>query len=187
MPLDPHDRSPVVVAVASDDAHRFSKVVREEITLVEGWGVDGDAHAGPTVMHRYDRRKEPERPNLRQVHLLHAELLDEVADDGYRVTPGAMGENVTTLGVDLLALPTGTLLELGEDAVVEVTGLRNPCKQIDALGVGLMGRMVSRRADGSLVRKAGVMAVVRRGGVVRAGDEIRVRLPDGEHRPLAPV
>lgn len=187
MPLEPHDRSPVVVAVASDDDHRFSKVVRDEITLVEGWGVEGDAHAGPTVMHRYDRRKEPDRPNLRQVHLLHAELLDDVADDGYAVTPGAMGENVTTLGVDLLALPTGTLLELGPDAVVEVTGVRNPCHQINGLAPGLMGRMVSRRDDGTVVRRAGVMAVVHRGGVVRAGDEIRVRLPDGEHRPLQPV
>jgi MOSC domain-containing protein YiiM len=187
MPLEPHDRAPVVVAVASDDAHRFSKVVREEILLVEGWGVEGDAHAGATVRHRYDRRKEPDRPNLRQVHLLHAEMFDEVADDGYDVAPGAMGENVTTRGVDLLALPTGALLELGQDAVVEITGLRTPCRQIDALGAGLMGRLVGRREDGTLVRKAGVMAVVHRGGVVRAGDEIRVRLPDGEHRPLQPV
>lgn len=187
MPLEPHDRAPVVVAVASDDAHRFSKVLREEIVLVEGWGVDGDAHAGATVKHRSRAAREPDAPNLRQVHLLHAELFDEVADDGYVITPGSMGENVTTLGVDLLALPAGALLELGEDAVVEVTGLRNPCRQIDGLGRGLMGRMVGRRADGSVVRKAGVMAVVRRGGVVRAGDEIRVRLPDGDHRPLQPV
>lgn len=187
MPLEPHDRAPVVVAVASDDAHRFSKVLREEIVLVEGWGVEGDAHAGATVKHRSRAAREPELPNLRQVHLLHAELFDEVADDSYVLTPGATGENVTTLGVDLLALPTGALLELGEDAVVEITGLRNPCRQIDGLGRGLMGRMVSRRPDGSVVRKAGVMAVVRRGGVVRAGDDVRVRLPDGEHRPLQPV
>nr|WP_297426668.1 MOSC domain-containing protein [uncultured Actinotalea sp.] len=187
MPLEPHDRSPAVVAVASDDAHRFSKVLREEIVLVEGWGVEGDAHAGTTVKHRSRVARDPDEPNLRQVHLLHAELFDEVADDGYVVVPGAMGENVTTLGVDLLALPAGALLELGEDAVVEITGLRNPCKQIDGLGRGLMGRMVSRRRDGSVVRKAGVMAVVRRGGVVRAGNEVRVRLPDGEHRPLEPV
>lgn len=187
MPLEPHDRAPVVVAVASDDAHRFSKVLREAITLVEGWGVEGDAHAGATVKHRSRAARDPQLPNLRQVHLLHAELFDDVADDGYVVTPGAMGENVTTSGVDILALPTGTLLELGQDAVVEVTGLRNPCKQIDGLGGGLMSRMVRRRADGSLERRAGVMAVVRRGGVVRPGDDIRVRVPDGDPRPLEPV
>ena len=133
-----------IVAVASDDAHRFSKVLREEIVLVEGWGVEGDAHAGTTVKHRSRVARDPDEPNLRQVHLLHAELFDEVADDGYVVVPGAMGENVTTLGVDLLALPAGALLELGEDAVVEITGLRTPCFQINRFREGLLKAVLGR-------------------------------------------
>lgn len=188
MPPEPHELEPaVVVAVACDDAHRFSKPTRDAITLVQDWGVEGDAHAGATVRHRSHAAREPHLPNLRQVHLLHAELFDEVAQDGYVVTPGSMGENVTTAGVDLLRLPTGTWLTLGDEAVVELTGLRSPCRQIDGLGRGLMARMVERLDDGTVRRKAGVMAVVRRGGVVRPGDEIRVHRPDGEHRPLQPV
>ena len=175
-----------VAAVALDAAHRFSKGTVEAIRLVEGIGVEGDAHAGVTVQHRSRIARDPSRPNLRQVHLIHAELLDEVGADGFTVPPGAMGENITTRGVDLLGLPTGAVLELGDEAEVEVTGLRNPCTQIDGYAPGLLQRMVGRAPDGSVVRRAGVMSVVLRGGVVAAGDRIRVRLP-ADRRPLQPV
>jgi hypothetical protein len=184
----PHpDSPPVVVSVSRDDGHRFSKPTVEEITLVEDWGVEGDAHAGRTVRHRSRRARDPELPNLRQVHLLHEELFDDVADRGFRVAPGEMGENVTTRGVLLLGLPTGTVLQLGAHASVELTGLRNPCVQIDRFAPGLMREVLGRDADGGVVRKAGVMAVVRSGGVVRPGDPITVHLPDGPHRRLEPV
>jgi MOSC domain-containing protein YiiM len=176
-----------VVAVARDGAHRFSKPTVDEIRLLAGLGVEGDAHAGVTVQHRSRVARDPSQPNLRQVHLIHAELLAEVDEDGFTVPPGAMGENVTTAGVDLLALPAGARLALGADAVVEVTGLRNPCVQIDGYEPGLMKRMVGRAADGSIVRRAGVMAVVLAGGVVRPGDPIGVDLPAGPHRVLQPV
>jgi MOSC domain-containing protein YiiM len=184
----PHPDSPAcVVSVSRDAAHRFSKPAVEEITLVEDWGVEGDAHAGRTVRHRSHRARDPQEPNLRQVHLLHEEVLDDVAVRGFRVAPGEMGENVTTRGVLLLTLPVGTVLDLGPDASVELTGLRNPCVQIDALAPGLMRQMVGRDARGDVVRRAGVMAVVRSGGVVRPGDPVTVRLPAGPHRPLGPV
>jgi hypothetical protein len=187
-PSRPHPDVPAcVVSVSRDDAHRFSKPAVPTITLVEGWGVDGDAHAGRTVRHRSRRARGPELPNLRQVHLLHEEVLDDVAARGFRVAPGEMGENVTTRGVPLLALPVGTVLALGPDASVELTGLRNPCRQIDTFAPGLMREMVGRDERGDVVRRAGVMAVVRTGGVVRAGDPVAVRLPEGPHRPLGPV
>jgi MOSC domain-containing protein YiiM len=176
-----------VVAVCRSGEHTFSKDVVDAVTLLAGLGVEGDAHAGTTVQHLSRVRRDPTQPNLRQVHLVHAELLDELAGEGFAVGPGAIGENVTTSGVDLLDLPTGTLLRLGPDAVVRVTGLRNPCAQLDGLGAGLMKRLVRRAPDGATVRLAGVMAVVEVGGVVRAGDAIEVRLPDGERRRLEPV
>jgi MOSC domain-containing protein YiiM len=176
-----------VVSVSRDDRHRFTKPPVEEIRLVEDWGVEGDAHAGATVQHRSRAGRVTEGPNLRQVHLLHAELFDDVADRGYRVTPGDMGENVTTEGVDLLGLATGTVLRLGPDAVVRLTVLRNPCRQIDRFASGLMREMVTRHPDGRVERRAGVMAVVVRGGVVRPGDAVAVELPTGTHHPLQPV
>ncbi|WP_258375208.1 MOSC domain-containing protein [Curtobacterium sp. MCSS17_008] len=176
-----------VVAVSRDGEHRFSKPVVEEITLVEGWGIEGDAHAGTTVQHRSRVARDPSQPNLRQVHLLHAEVFDEVAVDGYTVGPGQMGENVTTHGVDLLGLPAGTLLHLGDHACVRVTGLRNPCRQIDDFEPGLLRRVVGRTEDGAVERKGGVMGVVVTGGVVRGGDPVRVELPEGEQRALEPV
>jgi MOSC domain-containing protein YiiM len=176
-----------VVAVHRDAAHAFSKHPRQEIRLVAGLGVEGDAHAGVTVQHRSRVRRDPTAPNLRQVHLLAAELFDELAEDGFAVAPGDLGENVTTRGVDLLALATGTLLRLGGEAVVEVTGLRNPCRQIDAFAPGLLARVLGRGEDGALVRRAGVMGVVVAGGVVRPGDVIGVEAPAGGHRPLQPV
>ncbi|SDQ66417.1 MOSC domain-containing protein YiiM [Curtobacterium sp. UNCCL20] len=178
---------PSVVAVARDSDHRFSKPVVEEITLVENWGVDGDAHAGTTVQHRSRVARDPSQPNLRQVHLLHAEVFDEVASEGFQVAPGEMGENVTTRGLDLLGLPTDTLLHLGDDACVRVTGLRNPCQQINGFEPGLLRAVLGRAEDGTVVRKGGVMGVVVAGGVIRPGDAIRVELPAGEQQPLSPV
>jgi len=176
-----------VVAVHRSSSHSFSKFAEEVIRLVEGLGVEGDAHAGSTVKHRSRVRRDPSQPNLRQVHLLHAELFDELMARGFAVWPGDMGENVTTRGVDLLALPTGTVLQFGEGAQVELTGLRNPCSQIDKFQPGLMQAVLDRDADGALVRKSGVMAVVRRGGEVRIDDPVQVILPAGQPRPLEPV
>ena len=176
-----------VVAVHRDARHRFSKVTEPSVRLLAGLGVEGDAHAGATVQHRSRKRWRPETPNLRQVHLLHAELFDEVAAAGFRVVAGDLGENVTTSGVDLLGLPTGTRLRLGPEAVVELTGLRNPCVQIDRFQDGLRAAVLDRDAAGELVRRSGVMAVVEVGGVVRAADVVTVVLPEGPHRPLAPV
>jgi MOSC domain-containing protein YiiM len=157
------------------------------ITLVEGLGVAGDAHQGRTVKHRSRVAKDPTVPNLRQVHLIHAELHDELRTGGFRVAPGEMGENVTTRGIDLLGLPAGTRLRLGAAAVVEVTGLRNPCRQLNGLQAGLMDATLARDADGNLVRKAGIMGVVVSGGEVRPGDPIAVELPPPPHRRLEPV
>lgn len=179
--------SGVVLAVASDDGHRFAKPLREAILLVAGIGVAGDAHSGEKVRHRSRRRRTPDAPNLRQVHLIHAEMFDELALAGFSVSAGELGENVTTRGIDLLALPRGTRLGLGSAALVELTGLRNPCWQIDSnIGPGAMAAVLERTADGSLARKAGVMSVVIAGGEVRAGDPVAVSLP-AEHHPLGPV
>lgn len=165
----------------------MSKPERSEIRLIAGIGVEGDAHSGPTVKHRSRVARDPSQPNLRQVHLIHSELHDELRAAGFSIAPGAMGENITTRGVDLLSLPAGTCLKLGADALIEITGLRNPCSQLDGLQQGLMAAVLPRDERGELVRKAGVMAVVIAGGVVRAGDSIVVELPKQPHRPLAPV
>jgi len=176
-----------VVAVAAAPGHDFSKEPAPSITLVVGLGVLGDAHAGAMVQHRSRVARDPTQPNLRQVHLLRAELFDELATLGFALSPGAIGENVTTRGIDLLGLPAGTRLALGEAAIVEVTGLRNPCYQLDDFAPGLMAASLSRTVDGALIRKTGVMAVVRHGGIVRPGDGIRVMLPALPHAAMAPV
>jgi MOSC domain-containing protein YiiM len=176
-----------VTAVSRAAEHTFSKGTAETIRLVAGLGVEGDAHLGRTVQHLSRVRRDPSQPNLRQVHLIHAELHDELRDRGFEVAPGEMGENITTSGVDLLALPTGTLLKLGDQAVVEVTGLRNPCVQIDKFQKGLLAAVLDNDDDGNLVRKAGVMAIVVNGGEVRAGDAIGVSFPPLPHSPLRPV
>ncbi|MFH8259015.1 MOSC domain-containing protein [Streptomyces roseolus] len=177
----------IVTTVSSNGTYSFTKPNRESITLLAGLGVDGDVHAGVTVKHRSRVAQDPTQPNLRQVHLIHAELFDEVAEAGFAVAPGDLGENVTTRGVDLLALPTGTRLHLGAQAVVEITGLRNPCAQIDGFRHGLLKQVVGRDADGALVRKAGIMGIVLTGGEVRPGDPVRVELPAAPHRPLERV
>lgn len=176
-----------VIAVARDGTHRFSKPVCESITLLAGLGVEGDAHLGVTVKHRSRVARDPTVPNLRQVHLIHAELIDELTAQGFDVAPGVMGENVTTRGVDLLALPRGTRLRLGESALVEITGLRNPCAQLDNYQKGLTRAVLEHDAAGNLIRKAGVMAIVIEGGAVRAGDRVTIALPEGPHEALAPV
>jgi MOSC domain-containing protein YiiM len=176
-----------VVAVSVSGEHSFSKPTRERIRLVAGLGVEGDAHAGKTVKHRSRVRRDPGQPNLRQVHLMHSELHDELRERGFEVGPGDIGENVTTRGVDLLGLPAGTRLRLGDEAVVEITGLRNPCVQLDKFQDGLMAAVLDRDADGELVRKSGVMAVVLESGEVHPGDEISVEPPAGTRRPLHPV
>ncbi|MHB2169790.1 MOSC domain-containing protein [Alsobacter sp. R-9] len=176
-----------VLAVCRHGVHAFSKATAGEVILREGLGVEGDAHAGATVRHRSRVRVDPTQPNLRQVHLIHAELFDELAPRGFALGPGDLGENVTTRGIDLLGLPTGALLRLGGDAVVEVTGLRNPCQQIEDFRPGLLAAVLGRAPDGSLIRKAGIMGIVRAGGVVRPGDGIEVTLPPPPHRPLERV
>ena len=181
------DSAARVVAVARDDEHRFSKPTRESIKLLAGIGVEGDAHAGATVQHLSRVRRDPTAPNLRQVHLVHSELFDDMARRGHTVPPGGLGENITTTGVDLLGLPRGTRLELGDEAVIEITGLRNPCVQINGLSDGLMKELVHVDDAGETVRLAGVMSIVLRGGVVRPGDGIRVIRPSGPHEPLQAV
>ncbi|MFO1149712.1 MAG: MOSC domain-containing protein [Alsobacter sp.] len=176
-----------VVAVARDGTHRFSKVLQDTIRLVAGLGVEGDAHCGETVKHRSRVAADPTQPNLRQVHLLPEELFAELAALGLPVAPGQMGENVTTRGIPLIELPAGALLRLGAEAVVEVTGLRNPCQQIEAFRPGLLAAVLGRDAAGRLVRKAGIMGVVRRGGPVRPGDAIALDLPPPPHRRLERV
>ncbi|GCD94566.1 MOSC domain-containing protein [Embleya hyalina] len=176
-----------VVAVSRSGEHTFSKGNAEAIRLLAGLGVEGDAHLGVTVQHRSRVAADPTQPNLRQVHLIHAELHQELAAAGFIVAPGELGENVTTRGVDLLRLPTGTLLRLGAEAVVEVTGLRNPCPQINTFRAGLLKEVVGRDEAGNVVRKAGIMGVVRAGGEIRPGDPIRVELPAPPHRPLERV
>lgn len=176
-----------VAGLAQQDTHTFSKTPVPAVRLIEGEGVAGDAHCGEKVKHRSRVAVDPTQPNLRQVHLIQAELLQDVGERGFAVAPGDLGENVLTQGIDLLALPCGALLELGNDAVIEVTGLRNPCKQIEDFQSGLLGEVLTRQANGTLVRKAGIMAVVMRGGQVRVGDTIRVVLPELPHHALERV
>jgi len=176
-----------VVAVSRSPEHTFTKPNESVIRLLAGLGVEGDAHMGETVKHRSRVKRDPTQPNLRQVHLVHEELFAELAEKGFTITPGLIGENITTRGIDLLGLPTGTRLKIGPEAIVEITGLRNPCAQLEGIQKGLMAAVLDRDADGKLIRKAGVMGIVIEGGEVRTGDEIETVLPEGEHRPLEPV
>jgi hypothetical protein len=177
----------IVLAVSCDAAHRFSKPNQERIRLLKGLGVEGDAHLGKTVQHRSRVVVDPTQPNLRQVHLIHAELFEEVQSMGFQVSPGQMGENITTRGINLLALPTGTRLHIGDMAVIEVTGLRNPCNQINQFQSGLLTAVLGRDEHGKLIRKAGIMGIVLTSGEVRPDDSIRVELPSKPYRPLERV
>ncbi len=181
------DLGAVVTAVHLSPSHTFSKPTVATIRLLVGLGVEGDAHMGTTVKHRSRVAGDPSQPNLRQVHLIHAELLDTLLQQGFSVSAGEIGENITTRGLDLLGLPTGACLHLGEAAVVKVTGLRNPCVQLDGLQSGLMAAVLDRDEFGKLVRKAGIMAIVLADGLVRPGDRIRLELPPEPHLPLEPV
>ncbi|WP_328958158.1 MOSC domain-containing protein [Kitasatospora purpeofusca] len=176
--------SGTVTAVSSSGEYTFTKPNRASITLIAGLGVAGDVHAGVTVKHRSRVAQDPTQPNLRQVHLIHEELFAEVAEQGFTVAPGQLGENVTTRGIDLLGLPVGTLLRIGPEAVVEVTGLRNPCLQIDGFQDGLLKQVVGRDDEGNIVRRAGIMGVVRTGGTIHPGDTVEAELPPGPLRPL---
>jgi MOSC domain-containing protein YiiM len=176
-----------VVAVSRSPRHSFSKDPQPWIRLLAGLGVEGDAHAGATVKHRSRVAQNPHQPNLRQMHLIGQELLDELTANGFRVWPGAIGENITTSGLDLLALPVGTRLTLGHSAIVELTGLRNPCRQLDRFQPGLMSAVLGRDDNGEVLLRAGVMAVVTAAGPVRPGDRIAVSLPAGTHRRLERV
>jgi MOSC domain-containing protein YiiM len=177
----------VVIAVSFSATHSMRKPVVDTIRLLAGLGVAGDAHLGETVKHRSRVARDPTQPNLRQVHLIHAELHDALRAAGFALSPGEMGENITTRGVDLLGLPAGTRLRLGAAAIVAVTGLRNPCYQLDGLQPGLMAATLGRDEHGKLIRKAGVMGIVLAGGDVRPGDAILTELPPPPHRPLEPV
>jgi MOSC domain-containing protein YiiM len=176
-----------VIAVSRSATHSFSKINDASIRLVAGLGVDGDAHQGVTVKHRSRVARDPTQPNLRQVHLIHAELHDELREVGFELQPGEMGENITTRGIDLLSLPTGTRLQIGAEAVIEITGLRNPCVQIDRHQTGLLSAVVTRDERGAVIRKAGVMSIVIADGDVAPGDSIVVMLPPDPHLPLEAV
>lgn len=173
-----------VASVASDATHAFSKPVRSSIELVAGLGVVGDSHCGTTVQHRSRVAVDPTQPNLRQVHLIHRELFDELAAVGFALSSGDLGENILTEGIDLLSLPTGARLQIGADAIVEVTGLRNPCQQIESFRPGLLSHLVSRRADGTIERKAGIMGIVVASGTVVPGAQIIVEMPPLPFRQL---
>jgi len=177
----------IVAAVSSSDGHTLAKSNQEKVRLLVGLGVEGDAHAGATVKHRSRLPRFVSHPNLRQVHLIHAELHDALRTGGFSVHSGEMGENITTRGVDLLRLPVGTRLHLGAEAVVEITGLRNPCGQLNRIQPGLQEAVLGHDAQGKLIRKAGIMGIVLTGGEVRPADAIRVELPPEPHQPLEPV
>ena len=176
-----------VIAVAKDESHSFSKHLVSEIEIIAGLGVDGDAHKGVTVKHRSRVKADPKQPNLRQVHLIHSELFDEVAKLGHQVNPADLGENIMTEGIDLLGLPRGSLLKIGDDVILEVTGLRNPCAQIDNFQKGLLSAVLDKGPNGELIRKSGIMTVALRDGWVRPGDIIDVELPDPPFLPLERV
>ena len=173
-----------VISVASDSGHNFSKPTTPAITLIAGFGVQGDAHGGKTVQHLSDKKKNPEAPNLRQVHLMHSELFDELAEQGITVLSGQMGENLVTRGIDLLNLSEGTEFHFPSGAVIQITGLRSPCKKLNTIHPDLLKAVVEKRADGSVNKKTGVMSIVLKSGDIREGDKITIVSPDGAYRPL---
>jgi MOSC domain-containing protein YiiM len=173
-----------VIAVSISQNYSFSKFNRDSINLIARLGVEGDAHLGETVKHRSRVAKDPSQPNLRQIHIIHSELHDELKNAGFNIFPGQMGDNITTRGIDLLGLPVDTFLYLGDRAVVKVTGLRNPCAQLDRFQSGLMAAVLDKDEQGNLIRKAGIMGIVITGGKVRPGDTIAIELPPKPHKPL---
>lgn len=177
----------IVISVNKSKSHTFSKYSSDKIMLVKGLGVEGDAHMGEKIKHRSRVAKDPNQPNLRQVHLIHSELFDELKEQEFKVNPGQMGENITTRDVDLLHLPKDTILSIGKNAKVKITGLRNPCKQINSIEIGLINAVLDKDKEGNLIRKAGIMGVVIMGGEVKAGDQIVIKLPSKPHLKLERV
>jgi MOSC domain-containing protein YiiM len=177
----------IVKSVSKSETHTFSKFSCHKIVLLKGLGVEGDAHKGKHVKHRSRVAKDPSQPNLRQVHLIHSELFNELEEKGFNIRDGELGENVTTQGIDLLSLPKGALLKIGETAKIEVTGLRNPCKQLDLLHKGLMKAVLDQDREGNLIRKAGIMGIVLEGGEVRVGDRIAIEFPPKPYLKLERV
>ena len=175
-----------VLALSKSAAHTLIKEGQNSLTLLTGLGIEGDAHLGVSVKHRSRVRKDPSAPNLRQVHLIHSELHHELRKKGFKISSGEMGENITTKGIDLLALPENSRLKMG-GTVIRITGLRNPCHQLETLQDGLMNAVLDKGKNGELIRKAGVMGVVLKGGNINVGDEIEVVYPDGELKKLNPV
>lgn len=177
-----------VIAVSRSGAHTFNKFTREEITLIKGLGVENDAHMGSKVKHRYLVRKDPNQPNLRQIHLMHAELFEELEKKGFKkIRPGQMGENITTLGIDLLSLPRNTILAVGENVLIQITGLRDPCDQLNSIQEGLLNALIFKNTEGEIIRKPGVMAIVLEGGKIQKDDKIVVKLPKKPFLALEPV
>lgn len=176
-----------VVSLSKDDGHKFSKVVHDSIRLLEGLGVEGDAHCGTTVKHQSRVQADPTHPNLRQVHLIHLELIQELRNSGFKVGPGIMGENILTEGIDILSLPKNTILNIGTDASIKVTGLRNPCAQLGDYQKGLTSAVLDKDESGALIRKSGIMAIVLKGGIVKKDDLISIELPPEPHQKLEPV
>ncbi len=178
---------PKIIALSKSPTHTMSKTNHESIYLIEGEGVDGDAHRGKSVKHRSRVAADPTQPNLRQVHLIHSELFEELHQKGFKITPGMMGENVTTKGIDLLALPRGTKLVLGSESIIEVTGLRNPCHQLNGLQEGLLNAVLDKDEAGNLIRKAGIMGIVLQSGTLKKGDKIQIQLPSKPYQKLERV
>ncbi|BDS12158.1 MOSC domain-containing protein [Aureispira anguillae] len=176
-----------VVALSKRASHQISKINHTQLKLLEGIGVEGDVHAGKTVKHRSRVAIDPNQPNLRQVHLIHSELFEELLSKGFQISAGQMGENITTQGIKLLELPKDTLLYIGEQAIVKITGLRNPCHQLNGLQEGLLKAVLDKDEQGNLIRKAGIMGIVLRGGSIALDDVIRIELPPLPFLPLERV
>lgn len=177
----------MVESVHRSESHDFTKATVEEVVLVAGVGIEGDAHAGATVQHVSRKKKDADRPNLRQVHLVSAELHEELVADGFDLDHGGFGENLVTRGIALGDLPVGTTLALGDDAIIVLTGLRDPCAQIDRHREGLRAAVAFDPGEGPKLFRDGAMAMVVRGGVVRTGDPIGVALPPEPHHPMRKV
>lgn len=173
-----------VISVSRSSGHSFRKACEESINLIEGFGVEGDVHAGKKIKHTFLAKEDPDRKNIRQIHLIAAELFTELKGKGFNVDPGQLGENITTEGIDLLSLPTGTLLHIGNGAVIELTALRQPCIQIDEFQQGLLKEVVYKDSGGNIIRKVGVMGVILVSGAVSPNDEIIVETPDKPHHKL---
>ncbi|TGV04369.1 MOSC domain-containing protein [Flavivirga rizhaonensis] len=174
----------IVLSLSKSDTHTFKKVNQRSINLIKGLGVEGDAHMGKTVKHRSRVAKDPSQPNLRQVHLIHSELHDELESLGFKIKAGEMGENITTKGIDLLSLPKDTILNIGKTARIKITGLRNPCNQLNLFKKGLMNAVLDKDENGALIRKAGIMGIVLENGIIEIGDTIQVIMPDMPHTKL---